>query len=37
MPKIEWSNLPDVLRRHLFLRAAERQIPGDDLLTLKAW
>jgi hypothetical protein len=37
MPKIEWTNLPEALRKHLFLRAAERQIAGDDLLKLKAW
>jgi hypothetical protein len=37
MPKIEWSDLPESLRKHLFLRAAERQISGEDLLRLKAW
>ena len=37
MPRIEWTNLPAALRKHLFLRAAERQISGDDLLKLKAW
>lgn len=37
MPRIEWTNLPEALRKHLFLRAAERQISGDDLLKLKAW
>ena len=26
MPRIEWTNLPDALRRHLFLRARERAI-----------
>ncbi len=37
MPAIEWSDLPEALRRHLFLRAAERKISGEDLLKLKAW
>ena len=36
MPRIEWTNLPDALRRHLFLRARERAIADDDLLALKA-
>jgi hypothetical protein len=37
MPRIEWTGLPEALRRHLFLRARERAIPDADLLTLKAW
>ena len=37
MPKIEWTDLPEALRKHLFLRAAERMISGEDLLELKAW
>jgi hypothetical protein len=37
MPRIEWTNLPDALRRHLFLRARERAISDEDLLALKAW
>jgi len=37
MPKIEWTGLPDALRKHLFLRARERTISDDDLLELKAW
>ena len=37
MPKIEWRDLPEALRKHLFLRAAERRISGEDLLELKAW
>lgn len=36
MPRIEWGNLPEALRKHLFLRAAERKTSGDDLLELKA-
>ena len=37
MPRIEWTNLPEALRRHLFLRARERAISDDDLLALKSW
>jgi hypothetical protein len=37
MPKIQWTDLPVVLRRHLFLRARDRAISGEDLLLLKAW
>ena len=37
MPTTEWSDLPESLRKLLFLRAAERQISGEDLLKLKAW
>ena len=37
MPKVQWTDLPEALRRHLFLRARDRAISGQDLLTLKAW
>jgi hypothetical protein len=37
MPKIQWTDLPESLRLHLFLRARERAIPGEDLWALKAW
>ena len=37
MPRIEWTDLPEALRKHLFLRAREREISGEDLLKLKAW
>ncbi len=37
MPTIQWTDLPDALRRHLFLRARERAISDNDLLKLKAW
>lgn len=37
MPIIRWTDLPEVLRRHLFLRAAERKVSVEDLLALKAW
>jgi hypothetical protein len=37
MPRIQWTGLPDALRRHLFLRARERLISDSDLLALKAW
>ena len=37
MPKIQWRDLPDALRHHLFLRARDRAISDEDLLALKAW
>jgi hypothetical protein len=37
MPKIRWTNLPPILREHLFDRVAERQIPAEDLYKLKLW
>ena len=37
MPKIRWTNLPPILREHLFDRVAERQIPAEDLYELKLW
>ena len=33
MPKIRWTELPPVLRQHLF----DRQISPEDLYTLKLW
>lgn len=37
MPKIQWTNLPPALQRHLFDRLEERQITSDDLYKLKSW
>jgi hypothetical protein len=37
MPKIQWTDLPPALRDHLFERAAERKITGEDLYRLKLW
>jgi len=37
MPKIQWTNLPPALRRHLFERLEERQITAEDLYKLKLW
>jgi len=37
MPKIDWTNLPPALRRHLISRVAERGITGEDLYELKSW
>lgn len=37
MPKIQWANLPRVLREHLFDRLESRQITVDDLYKLKLW
>jgi hypothetical protein len=37
MPKIQWTDLPHVLRDHLFERLAERKITIEDLYLLKVW
>ncbi len=37
MPRIQWTGLPETLRRNLFLRAREREISDQDLLRLMAW
>jgi len=37
MPKVQWANLPDAIRRHLLLRLKERQITEEDLYQLKLW
>jgi hypothetical protein len=37
MPKIQWSDLPPVLRDHLFERLRERKITVEDLYQLKLW
>jgi hypothetical protein len=37
MPKIEWTNPPDAIRKHLLLRLKERQITEGDLYQLKLW
>ena len=37
MPRIRWTNLPESIRNHLFLRLKERQITEEDLLLLKLW
>jgi len=37
MPKIEWTNLPEAIRKHLLLRLKERKITEDDLYQLKLW
>ena len=37
MPKIQWTDLPLALRRHLFTRLEERQISAEDLYKLKLW
>ena len=37
IPKIEWTNLPDAIRKHLLLRLKEREITEDDLYRLKLW
>jgi hypothetical protein len=35
MPKIEWTNLPDAIQKHLLLRLKERRISEQDLYQLK--
>ena len=37
MPKIQWANLPEALRSHLFDRLRERKISAEDLYALKLW
>ena len=37
MPKIQWTDLPEALRDHLFDRLAERKITSEDLYKLKLW
>jgi hypothetical protein len=37
VPKIQWSGLPEALRRHLLLRLKERQVTEQDLLKLMEW
>ena len=37
MPTIEWANLPEPLRDHLFERARPREISFDDIYRLKLW
>ena len=37
MPKIQWSGLPEALRKHLLLRQKEREVTEQDLLKLMEW
>ena len=37
MPRIQWSELPETLRKHLLLRLKEREISEEDLLRLMEW
>jgi hypothetical protein len=37
MPKIQWTNLPEPLKDHLFERLRERKIASEDLYQLKWW
>jgi hypothetical protein len=37
MPRIQWADLPPVLRSHLFDRLRERKITAEDLYQLKRW
>jgi hypothetical protein len=37
MPRIQWTDLPEALRGHLFERLRERKISAEDLYQLKLW
>lgn len=37
MPKIQWTNLPEAIRKHLLLRLKDRQISEEDLYSLRLW
>jgi hypothetical protein len=37
VPKIQWTDLPGPLRKHLFQRLKERMISENDLLALMEW
>jgi transposase InsO family protein len=37
LPKIQWAELPEALRDHLFERLLDRKITVDDLYQLKLW
>jgi hypothetical protein len=37
MPKIEWTSLPEAIRKHLLLRLKARKITEEDLYQLKLW
>ena len=37
MPKIQWTNLPEAIRKHLLLRLKERKITEAELYELKLW
>ena len=37
MPKVEWTSLPDAIRKHLLLRLKDRKITEEDLYRLKLW
>lgn len=37
MPKIQWTNLPEAIRKHLLLRLKERKITEKELYELKLW
>ena len=37
MPKIQWTDLPEAIRKHLLLRLKERKITEEELYELKLW
>lgn len=37
MPKVQWTGLPEAIRKHLLLRLRDRQLSGEDLYQLKLW
>jgi hypothetical protein len=37
VPRIQWTRLPEALRKHLLLRLKDRLISEEDLLKLMEW
>jgi len=37
MPKIQWTDLPEGIRKHLLVRLKDRKITEEDLYRLKVW
>ena len=37
LPKIQWTSLPEAIRKHLLLRLKERRISEEDLYRLNLW
>ena len=37
MPKIQWTELPPAIRKHLFDRVKDRKISAKDLQRLQQW
>jgi hypothetical protein len=37
VPRIQWTGLPEALRKHLLLRLKDRRVTEEDLLKLMEW